>query len=80
MNEWHGIGPPKLISEEEVRKVTRDIPSNKAPGPDGIPGKAVKLLVRNKADAVSRVLNKCLKQGIFRYSGRELDSKNTRNH
>lgn len=25
----------------------------------------MKLLVRNKADAVSRVLNRCLEQGIF---------------
>lgn len=53
------------IDESEVINAAYSISSNKTPGPDGVPGVAVKLIVKNRPGMRTSVHNRCLIQGIF---------------
>lgn len=63
--EWPGEEPFEEVTITEVGKLAREIPRNKAPGPDNIPGEALKLLVRSRPQHVANLFNRCLRQGVF---------------
>ncbi|XP_046869032.1 uncharacterized protein LOC124461559 [Drosophila willistoni] len=53
------------ISPEEVLQVAVGMNDHKAPGPDSIPNKALKLAARLHPDKFAMVFNKCLAEGVF---------------
>lgn len=58
-----GTVPP--VTLEEVRRAANRIKTKKAPGPDGIPPEAIKILVQEYPEAVALALTKLMKQGEF---------------
>jgi len=54
----------KLTSAEEVLQVLKTILDDKAPGPDGIPNKVLKIAKANTKEYVD-MYNACLKEGCF---------------
>lgn len=54
---WPDDEPINPITTAELRKLAKGILSNKAPRPDGIPGKAVKLLKKTRPEGVVEVFN-----------------------
>jgi len=53
------------VTAEEILKVARNIKSGKAPGPDAIPNRAVKLAMSLRLETFARVFTQCLYEGIF---------------
>lgn len=49
------------VTDVKVSQMANRIPGNKAPGPDGIPGKAAK----TRPAHLTRVFNQCLEEGKF---------------
>lgn len=54
-----------IVTREEVINIAAKIHSAKAPGPDGIPPAAVKILFADFPDVVAAVATKVLKEGII---------------
>lgn len=57
--EWTINGPIVEVTATEVAKLASAIPGNKAPGPDAIPGEAVKILAANCPEWIAAVFNQC---------------------
>lgn len=57
---WQDDEPIEPITVTEIKDLAKNILTNKAPGPDGIPEEAVKLLSKAKPDWVAKTFNKCL--------------------
>lgn len=53
------------ITEDELLAACRKICDNKAPGPDGIPNKALKAAVFKRPDMFIATMQQCLKEGFF---------------
>ncbi|VVC42614.1 Reverse transcriptase domain [Cinara cedri] len=53
------------ISIEEIRQCARDIPTGKAPGPDGVPDMVVKRIAERRPEIFAQAFNQCLGEGIF---------------
>lgn len=63
--EWSPDDPFSPVTVQEVQSLALDIPSNKAPGLDGIPGKALKITAKHRPDLLVGIFNKCLDKGVF---------------
>lgn len=63
--EWPRDEEIVPVTEREIEELDRNILSNKAPGPSGMPGKAVRLWATSKPAVVAFVYNRCLEQGVF---------------
>ncbi|XP_070529759.1 uncharacterized protein [Cardiocondyla obscurior] len=61
--------PP--VTGEELQQAVRRIRSGKAPGPDGIPGEAIKLSVKVLGPRVCHIFTRLIKEGIFPPAWRE---------
>jgi len=55
----------EAVTVSELLTVARTIKPNKAPGPDGIPNRAIKLAVFLQPDAFVQVFNSCLAEKTF---------------
>lgn len=55
----------RRVDAEEVAVAARRIQISKAPGPDGIPNKAMKIAIASQPEAFARVYNTCLREGWF---------------
>lgn len=55
---------PKF-TEEDLKIAINSMKNKKAPGPDGIPVIALKLVAENNTDLLLNIFNCCLKEGIF---------------
>ena len=55
--------PP--VSTEEILEASSHIKDKKAPGPDGIPNKAIKVAMRRRPDLFREVFQGCLGEGVF---------------
>ena len=53
------------VTENEVLQICSSIGDSKAPGPDGIPNKALKLALMDKPQIFANVFNICLRNGEF---------------
>jgi len=53
------------ITHDEVQLAALRIKNNIAPGPDGIPNEAMKLLAAKRPALLTSVFNKCLREGHF---------------
>ncbi|XP_060665724.1 uncharacterized protein LOC132798011 [Drosophila nasuta] len=56
--------PLKLVTSEEVLKCVRSMKQTGAPGPDGIPARALMLACSLHPEAFSAMLNKCLEEAV----------------
>ncbi|XP_062121740.1 uncharacterized protein LOC133835714 [Drosophila sulfurigaster albostrigata] len=56
--------PLKLVTSEKVLKCVRSMKQTGAPGPDGIPARALMLACSLHPEAFSSMLNKCLEEAI----------------
>lgn len=54
-----------LFTTEEVQAAARSLQNGKAPGPDGIPAEALKVIARHHPEPLVKMYNSCLKDGIF---------------
>ena len=62
------VHPPMseiIVSEEGVFKLLSEQDENKAPGPDGVPAKILKLFAAQLAPALTHIFNKSLTTGIL---------------
>lgn len=57
--------PIQELSEEELKKITKSIKTNKAPGPDNIPAKIIKRICEERPDWIIKVLNNLAKEEAF---------------
>jgi len=55
----------KLTSAEEVLQVLKTILDDKAPGPDGIPNKVIKIAIKANTKEYVDMYNECLTEGVF---------------
>jgi len=55
----------KLTSAEEVLQVLKTILDDKAPGPDGIPNKVLKIAIKANTKEYVDMYNACLTEGVF---------------
>lgn len=55
--------PP--LTTDELLLACKNIGDNKAPGPDGIPNKALKVAIQKRPDIFAGTMHKCLAEGIF---------------
>jgi len=55
----------KLTSAEEVLQVLKTILDDKAPGPDGIPNKVLKIVIKPNTKEYVDMYNACLTEGVF---------------
>lgn len=53
------------ITAEEVRAAASQLLSGKAPGPDNIPGKVVRIMVGKHPEPFARVFNECLESAVY---------------
>lgn len=53
------------VTEEEIILAAAKVDVKKAPGPDGVPNKALKLAVQQCAPAFLQVFNTCFTHGTF---------------
>lgn len=62
-----GIDPSTIppVTMEEILEAGRRVKVKKAPGPDGIPNKAIKAAIHKRPDMFQTVVQKCLEDGIF---------------
>lgn len=63
--EWPSDEPAVPVTALEVQKLAVGIPGNKAPGLDGIPGEALKLIARAKPEQIAAVFTQFIQQGVF---------------
>lgn len=56
---------PPPFTEEELKVAARGLKSGRAPGPDGIPAEAFKLLAEVRPSDLLMVYNTCIVQGVF---------------
>ena len=56
---------PHVISEAELIKAARKIPTRKAPRLDGVPGLAIKTTALIALDLFRRTFDACLQEGYF---------------
>jgi len=54
-----------LFTKEELETSVLSLKSNKAPGPDGIPSEALKIVFNINPDILLRMYNACLVEGVF---------------
>lgn len=53
------------VINAEVTKLASATPCNKTPGPEAIPGEAIKILTISKPEWIATVFNRCLAEGKF---------------
>lgn len=53
------------ITLDELRNACKNIGDSKAPGPDGIPNKALKAAIRKRPDIFHETIQRCLSEGVF---------------
>lgn len=56
---------PPLFTEDELRDAASSLKNNKAPGPDGIPVEALKLIADVHPQILLSMFNACLVEGLF---------------
>ena len=61
--EHREAGEP--FSLQELKAAASRLTSGKSPGLDGIPNEVVRLIAKKNPQMLTRVLNKCLEEGIF---------------
>ena len=61
----HPPMPEIIVSEEGVFKLLNEQDENKAPGPDGVPAKILKLFAAQLTPALTHIFNKSLTTGIL---------------
>lgn len=54
-----------VFTEEELLNATRRLKTGKAPGPDGIPNKVIKVLAEEAPSRLLEAYNSCLQEGTF---------------
>jgi len=59
------VRSPVQISTDEVVEAAKDISNDKAPGPDGIPNRAVKLPVGLLPKVFAQLFSTCLSEGTL---------------
>ena len=59
------VGDVPLFTKEELETSVLSLKSNKAPGPDGIPSEALKIVFNINPDILLRMYNACLVEGVF---------------
>lgn len=67
-NVWpvtDSIGEVPLITCEELVAIGPRLPTNKAPGPDGVPDVILRRIIEKKPKLLLGTLNRCLVQGPF---------------
>lgn len=57
--------PIHRVNKAEIDHVRRKLAKTVAPGPDGIPNLAVRILVRNHPETFARMVGKILESGVF---------------
>lgn len=60
-----GMFDHPLVSAREIALATSSIKPNKAPGPDGIPSKAIAMCGQVNPDLLAGIFNRCLSVGSF---------------
>ncbi|KAH8322402.1 hypothetical protein KR074_011601, partial [Drosophila pseudoananassae] len=53
------------VTEEEVLAMGRGLAPNKAPGPDSVPNRALKLALALQPGSFAELYNKCIREGTF---------------
>ncbi|KAH8267600.1 hypothetical protein KR026_011887, partial [Drosophila bipectinata] len=53
------------VTEEEVLAIGRGLAPNKAPGPDSVPNRALKLALALQPGSFAELYNKCIREGTF---------------
>jgi len=48
-----------LITCEELKQIGANLPTNKAPGPDGVPDVILKHITDRKPELILGIINKC---------------------
>ncbi|XP_054746290.1 uncharacterized protein LOC129250716 [Anastrepha obliqua] len=61
----HEAGDIPRVTEQELQAPCNKIKSKKAPGPDGIPNRALKLAICKRPDIFQAVFQTCLNEGTF---------------
>lgn len=64
-------GEVPKITLTELESIGASLPTNKAPGPDGVPDMILKRIIAKKPDLILGTLNLCLAQGLFPKSWKE---------
>jgi len=59
------------VSEGEMRDAVREMKTNKAPGPDGIPGKVWALVMGEVGGSLRYLFSRCLREGVFPFPWKE---------
>ena len=55
----------RLFTIEELQTAAKKLKPNKAPGPDGIPAEALKIIAESRPNLLLGMFNTCLKSGVF---------------
>jgi len=55
----------QAVTTDEIKAVGRNIKPGKAPGPDGIPNRAMKLAMSLHSKVLAKAYTQCLREGIF---------------
>lgn len=53
------------FTHDELRDAARRLKSGKAPGPDGVPGEIIKIMVEERPDTLLEIFNRCAKDSTF---------------
>ncbi|KAH8338197.1 hypothetical protein KR074_004223, partial [Drosophila pseudoananassae] len=53
------------VTEEEVLAIGRGLAPNKAPGPDSVPNRALKLALALQPGSFAELFNRCIREGTF---------------
>lgn len=53
------------VTCQEIKEARLEIPTGKAPGPDGVPDNIIKLIAEHRPELLVDVFNVCLKDGVF---------------
>ncbi|KPJ12887.1 Retrovirus-related Pol polyprotein from type-1 retrotransposable element R1 [Papilio machaon] len=65
LNRSAALAPPPITKEEMARAAGRLRGTRKAPGPDGVPGKALHIALEHLGERLRTLFNDCLAEGRF---------------